>query len=156
MKYIKKPVVVEAEVLIEFSNEDLVLCLFHAVKTDIVEARVNPRLYPAFLKEDPKGWRRGEASERMVRNVLEDLKLEKAIVDYRSANNKEDSQGIDFWVTLPQSMMPLQVKSTSEKATAHRKKYGKSIPVVVVKGDVRQRVLDAIEEFQSNYELVGD
>jgi hypothetical protein len=93
---------------------------------------ISPRgIGSSYLNLNDKGIK----SEFLVGAALKKLKNEGVISDYIKASKKDDSKGIDYWVTLVGKKryrkMPLQVKSSSYYQEIHLKKHS-DIPSVVV------------------------
>lgn len=81
---------------------------------------------------------RGRATENLIEKDLIELINDKKIISYEK-NQKLDSIGIDFLITIKKNMViPLQVKSSTYRQKHHRKRYP-SIPSIASVDRIKER-----------------
>jgi hypothetical protein len=102
----------------------------------------------------------GLDSEDTVRNNLGILKRQGVILDYQKTDDLDDMAGVDFivWVKLGSdtAMIPLQVKTGKFGAVVHKRKHGRTIPVVYIKHKgktVEEQIINIIEMYKRG--LIG-
>lgn len=101
-----------------------------------------------LINSDLRGW----DSEKYVSNILEKLKIEGLIKDWRQSVRKqnEDLNGIDFQICFTHKWgfrveVPLQVKSSEQNLNEHKLRFGQDIFAVngqsnTVENDIRKIV----------------
>lgn len=80
--------------------------------------------------------KKGLYSEKLISDVLTDLKKEKKILSFYKSSMIDDISGIDYFFSMRNyknmvEEIPFQVKSSSSSQERHEKKFGK-IPSIVV------------------------
>jgi hypothetical protein len=96
--------------------------------------------------------RRGKFAENVIEKMLKEFVSQGLIQSYiRSKRHSDlDNSGIDFLITtLEGKEFPLQVKYSNNHNSLHNRKYGTKIPLIHLKGNVREKLLKIIENYRT-------